>query len=204
MNADTHALRRLRRSRRLLAAALATSAATLPFPAWMAVAAPAAAIASDTIVLGPAQLQSAAEPAFPRKEEWLGGLATLTLSRPVVAIPAGSDRIQLDLDYAVALAGSGNGQQGRFRVASGLRYDPMTRGLHLDRPELLDLQGGGSGERLDGETRGMVSALLQEYAQDEPIYRLDADTLAQIPGSLAADAIRIQDGQVRLRLNRTE
>jgi len=89
METDTRTLRRLRRSRRLLAAALAASTAALPFPAWLAHAEPAAAIAADSLTLTPAQLQSAAEPAFPRKETWLGGLARLTLSRPVIAIPAG-------------------------------------------------------------------------------------------------------------------
>jgi len=199
MDTDTRTLRRLRRSRRLLAAALAASAATLPFSARIAHADPPAAIAADTLTLTPAQLQSAAEPAFPRKEAWLGGLARLTLSRPVIAIPVGGNRIQMDLDYAASLAGSG-GRQGRFRVASGLRYDPATHGLHLERPELLDLQDGGQNKPMDTQTREMVNTLLEQYAQDEPIYRLDAEALAQIPGTLSADAIRIQDGQVHLRL----
>jgi len=199
MNTDTCTLRRLRRSRRLLAAALAASTATLPFSAWLAHAQAPAAIAADSLTLTPAQLQSAAEPAFPRKEAWLGGLARLTLSRPVIAIPAGGNRIQMDLDYDASLAGSGS-HQGRFRVASGLRYDPATRGLHLERPELLELRDGNPGKPMDAQTREMVNSLLEQYAQDEPIYRLDADTLAQIPGTLSADAIRIQDGQVHVRL----
>lgn len=199
METDTRTLRRLRRSRRLLAAALAASTAALPFPAWLAHAEPAAAIVADNLTLTPAQLQSAAEPAFPRKETWLGGLARLTLSRPVIAIPAGGDRIQMDLDYDASLAGSGN-RQGRFRVASGLRYDPATQGLHLERPELMDLQADGQGKPMDAQTREMINGLLEQYAQDEPIYRLDAEALAQIPGTLSSDAIRIQDGQVHLRL----
>lgn len=204
MNADLNALRRLRRSRRLLAAALAASVATLPFPALFAANTPIQAPASNQLALTSAQLQTAAEQAFPREEEWLGGLATMTLSRPQVAIPVDGDRIQLDLDYDVAVAGSGQGERGRLRVASGLRYNPMTRGLHLDRPALLDLQSQGKGSALGGETREMVNALLQQYTQEEPIYRLDAETLAQIPGNLGADAIRIQGGQVHLRLDAGE
>lgn len=201
MDADTRTLRRLRRSRRLLAAALAAGVTALPFPDRPALAAQVTAPAPGTLALDAAQLQSAAEPAFPRSEKWLGGLATLTLSQPRIAIPGGGDRIQLDLDYQVALA-TGDSERGRFRVASGLRYDPATRGLHLLEPELQSLQADGHAGALDERTRGMLNAMLEDYARKEPIYRLDAETLAQVPGTLGADAVRIRDGQVHVTIAR--
>lgn len=203
MNASLYTLNRLRNSRRILAAALAASVAASPFPATLMAAQTAPQEqAIDSVTVTPEQLQSAVEQGFPRKEEWLGGVATLTLSRPRIAIPLHQDRIQLDLDYRIDLSLEGRQESGQLRVASGLRYDPATRGLHLQNPELLELRDASREPAVDEQTRGLLNALMQDYAKDQPVYRLDAVQLAQIPGNPGADAIHIEGGQVHLRLAR--
>ncbi len=201
MNASLYTLKRLRNSRRVLAAALAASVAAAPFLATlMATQAATHEQAIDALTVTPAQLQSVVEQGFPREEEWLGGVATLTLSRPRIAIPLEQARIHLDLDYRIEVSLDGREEQGQLRVASGLRYNPATRGLHLQNPELLDLRNANRDPAVDEQTRGLINALLQDYAKDEPVYRLDAAQLAQIPGNPGADAIRIEGGNVHLRL----
>lgn len=196
-----YTLKRLRRSRRALAFALAASVAAMPFPALLSAQEATVQTTADGFAVGPQQLQSAAESQFPREESLLGGLAELTFSKPAVAIPTPGDRIQLDLDYALSLKLDGREDRGRLRVASGLRYDPGTRGLHLQNPEVLDVKSASGAGQIDAQTRSLISALLQDYAKDEPLYRLDAEMLAQVPGTLGADAIRIENGQVRLKLH---
>lgn len=200
MNADLYTFKRLRRSRRALALALAATVATLPFPALVSAQEPAIQQTADGFAVGASQLQAAAVSQFPRTESLLGGLAELTFRQPAVAIPVPGNRIQLDLDYALESSLQQSHEQGRLRVLSGLRYDPAGRGLHLSNPEVVSVRGKSGDERVDEQTRGLINALLQDYAKDEPLYRLDAETAAQIPGTLTADAIRIENGQVHLKL----
>jgi len=42
--------------------------------------------------------------------------------------------------------------------------------------------------------------LIREYANSRPLYRLTDEDLAQVPGTLSADSLRIDDGHVELRL----
>lgn len=178
----------------VLTHALLLFTAIAAMPAWAADAQPA------TLRFNAAQLQDAAEAGFPMQRDLLEGFATLTLSAPKVRIPVPGERIQLELDYDVKLAGSSSAEAGRFTVASGVRYDPATRGLHLSDPQLQDFTQTSSRTGLDAGTRGMVNALMQEYARSRPLYQLTADDLAQVPGQLTADSLRVRDGQVELQL----
>ena len=45
--------------------------------------------------------------------------------------------------------------------------------------------------------------LIREYADTRPLYRLTDDDLAQVPGTLSADAVRIRDGHVLITLQPT-
>lgn len=169
--------------------------------AWLA---SALALANDsapaTLRFNAAQLQSAAEAGFPLQRDLLEGFATLSLRQPKVEIPAPGNRIRLGLEYDVALVTGGKAESGHFTVTSGLRYDPATRGLHLTDPQLLDFQAQSSRAGIDAGTRGMVNALMQDYARDRPLYQLTEEDLAQVPGSLSEDSLRIDDGHVELRL----
>ena len=156
--------------------------------------------ASTTLRFNAAQLQSAAEAGFPMERDLLEGFATLSLRQPKVDIPAPGDRIRLGLEYDVALVTGGKAESGRFTVISGLRYDPATRGLHLTDPQLQDFQAQSSRAGIDAGTRGTVNALMQDYARDRPLYQLTEEDLAQVPGPLSEDSLRINDGHVELRL----
>ncbi|MEL1263695.1 DUF1439 domain-containing protein [Pseudoxanthomonas putridarboris] len=153
-----------------------------------------------TLRFDAAQLQAAAEGGFPLQRDLLEGFATLSLSQPKVRIPVPGERVQLELDYDVELLTSRSAETGRFTVSSGLRYDPATRGLHLADPQLQDFQTLSSRGGLDAGTRGVVNALMQDYARDRPLYQLTEEELAQVPGQLTAQSLRVEDGQVVLRL----
>ncbi len=127
------------------------------------------------------QIQRRLDRSFPRQFDQLGGLVTATLSRPRLSLGEGDERLRLDFDIAVEAIGAGNVASGQFALASGLRYDPATRGLHLDQPEILRVDLPGAGNLMKGGTRGLLNALLSEYAREEPVYRIDNDVLDRLP-----------------------
>lgn len=146
------------------------------------------------------QLQAAARSGFPVEHELLEGFASLTLTDPQVRIPVPGERLQLQMDYDVMLANGDRLENGNVVVSSGLRYDPGTRGLHLVDPQLEHVGTGAAGRGLPGGSREALQQLIREYANSRPLYRLTDEDLAQVPGTLSAESLRIDDGHVELRL----
>lgn len=164
---------------------------------------PAMASAADTsnvLRFDAAQLQTAARSGFPVEHALLEGFASLTLSDPQVRIPKPGERLNLQMNYDVVLANGDRLENGNVVVSSGLRYDPGTRGLHLVDPVLEHVGTGAAGRGLPGGSREALQDLIREYANTRPLYRLSDDDLAQVPGTLAADAVSIADGQVVITL----
>lgn len=147
------------------------------------------------------RLQAAAQAGFPMEESLLEGFASLTLSDPDVRIPTPGERVRLQMNYDIALATGERLEYGNVVVSSGLRYDPATRGLHLVDPQLEHLGTGAGGRGLPGGSREVLQDLIREYARTRPLYQLSAEDLAQVPGTLTADALRIRDGHVELTLD---
>ncbi|MBD9479602.1 DUF1439 domain-containing protein [Pseudoxanthomonas sp. PXM02] len=158
------------------------------------------AATDNTLRFTAAQLQSAARAGFPMEQDLLQGFASLTLSDPDVRIPTPGERLQLRMNYDIALVSGERLENGNVVVSSGLRYDPGTRGLHLVDPQLEHLGTGAGGRGLPGGSREVLQDLIREYAQTRPLYRLTDEDLAQVPGTLSAESLRIRDGHVELQL----
>lgn len=146
------------------------------------------------------QLQRHLNNRFPREFDKLGGLVSATLSNPQLSIPPGDRRLRLDFDIGVRALGAGEVSQGHFALASSLRYDPATQGLHLLNPEIIDLDVPGSGSLLKGGTRELINAVLTEYAASEPVYRIDSDVLDRLPAAKRIGTTSIEDGRVVVKL----
>ncbi|WP_165967344.1 DUF1439 domain-containing protein [Luteimonas aestuarii] len=155
---------------------------------------------NDRVALAPPQLQRYLDQHYPRSFDRLGGLVTVTLENPRLSIPAGDTRLRLDFDVGVGALGSRN-DNGRISLASGLRYDPGTQGLHLDAPELLqfDIPGAGS---MQGGARGIVNSLMAELSRNEPVYRLEPDLLSKLPAGRRVGDVAIERGTVVVHLDR--
>ena len=146
------------------------------------------------------QLQSQLDRKFPRDYRKLGGLLSFSLMNPRLTLPGGG---RLHLAFDIGMGGPGGSPRtpsGRFEVESGLRFDPGTRGLHLVDPHLEHLGSAAGGRGLPGGSRDVLQDLIREYARTRPLYRLSAEDLAQVPGTLTADSLRIRDGHVELQL----
>jgi hypothetical protein len=154
----------------------------------------------DRVSFTAAQLQHYLDGRFPRDYDKLGGLVTLTVLHPRLSIPAGSDRLQLDFDVGVGTMGHpSQTPSGHLAIASGLRFDPQTRGLHLDQPTLESAEMPALGA-LGGTGRDLVNRWLADYARDEPVYRFDQNLWERLEARRIA-ATRIEDGQVVIHLD---
>ncbi len=147
------------------------------------------------------QLQRYLDQRFPRDYDKLGGLVTLSVLNPRLSIPPGSHRLRLDFDIGFgALGRDSRTPSGHLALASGLRFDPGTRGLHLDDPtiESLDVPQLGGGMNTTG--RELVNRWLADYSRQEPVYRFD-DSLLQRLQSRRIGATTIDNGLVTVHLD---
>jgi len=154
----------------------------------------------DRVSFTAAQLQHYLDGRFPRDYDKLGGLVTLTVLHPRLSIPAGSDRLRLDFDVGVGTMGHpGQAPSGHLAIASGLRFDPQTRGLHLDQPTLESADVPALGA-LGGTGRDLINRWLADYARNEPVYRFDQNLWERLEARRIS-ATRIEDGQVVIHLD---
>jgi hypothetical protein len=160
-----------------------------------------AELLGNQIALGAPQLQGYLDTRFPQDYDKLGGLVTLTVLHPRLSIPPGSHRLRLDFDVGFGALGR-NSQQpaGHFAVASGLRFDARSLGLHLDQPTLESVDVPSLGGAMGGTGRELISRWLADYARNEPIYKFD-DSLLQRLGARRIGATTIDNGQVIVHLD---
>ena len=160
------------------------------------------ALLGNQVTFTAPQLQGYLDHRFPRDYDKLGGLVTLSLLNPRLSIPQGSSRLQLDFD--IGLGGMGRNSRtpaGHFALQSGLRFDPNTRGLHLDNPAIMHVDVPGLGGRMNDNARSLLNRWLVGYARDEPIYQLDDNLLGRLAGRRIGQTT-IDNGLVTLHLDR--
>lgn len=146
------------------------------------------------------QLQAQLDRKFPRDYRKLGGLVSISLLNPRLSLPGGG---RLHLEFDIGLAGMGGGSRnpsGHLIVESGLRFDAGTHGLHMDNPEIVDVNVPTLGGVMNGTARGMLNSWLLDYARDEPVYRLDDSTFGRI-AARRIERVDIDTGVITLKLD---
>lgn len=160
---------------------------------------PVQALFGDEVSFSQAQLQASLDRTFPKRYERLGGLLEVRLTNPRLRLPAGSQRLAMDVDIDVDGLGRMNERDGTLTLTSGLRFDAATRGLHLDAPTIDRLDMPALGGTLGGSARGLLNDWLADYARDEPVHRFD-DSLVERLGARRINATRIDNGRIVLDL----
>jgi len=148
------------------------------------------------------KLQSYLDRHYPREYDQLGGLVTLTVLNPQLAIPKNGTRLHLDFD--VGLEGMGmrsDRPAGHFAITSGLRFDARTNALYLEEPELESAELPLVGSRMNATGRDLINGWLRDYARAEPVYRLDAEMTEKLGERRVAGTL-IQNGKVVIKLDR--
>jgi hypothetical protein len=160
------------------------------------------ALLGDEVSFTQLQLQHSIDRNFPKHYDKLGGLVSMTLMNPRLSIPQDSDRLRLDFDIGLGALGSDSSQpSGHFALSSALRYDPGTRGLHLDRPMIENVDVPAMGGVMNSSSRALLNAWLGDYARQEPVYRFDNSLLDRL-GSRRIGTTEISNGQVTVHLDR--
>ena len=149
--------------------------------------------------VGAGDVQQYLDSSFPRTQDALGGLIALTMSHPQLSLPAG-ERLNLGMDVALATAGGAPARLGTVKLSSGLRYDQQTQGFHLQQPSMDDFVPAQQGARLDSRTRSLLNAWLTDYAQREPIYKIDP-AVAGLLGTLQVQSAQVKDGRLQVTFN---
>ena len=176
-------------------------AAALAFAAGLALAGcstfdAVSALLGNQVNFTQPQLQQALDRNFPKHYDKLGGLVSMTLLNPRLSIPEGSSRLRLDFDLGIGALGTDSSRpSGHFALTSALRYDPATRGLHLQDPALEQVNVPALGGIMNSSARGLLNDWLAGYARDEPVYRFDNSLLDRL-GSRRIGRTDIEDGQV--------
>lgn len=162
----------------------------------------AQALIGNQVAFSATQLQTYLDRQYPRDYAQLGGLATLRVMSPRVAIPKADTRLHLDFDVGIDGFGlDGDRPAGHFAVTSGLRYDARTSALYLDEPELESAELPVLGNRMNATGRELINGWLRDYARSEPVYRVDPELKAKLGERRIAGTL-VQDGRVVIKLDR--
>lgn len=162
----------------------------------------AQALLGNQVAVSAAQLQTYLDRQYPRDYPQLGGLATLRVMNPRVAIPKDDTRLHVDFDVGIdGLGLDGDSPAGHFAVTSGLRYDTRTSALYLDAPELESAELPVLGNRMNATGREFINGWLRDYARSEPVYRVDPGLKAQLGERRIAGTL-VQDGRIVIKLDR--
>ena len=146
------------------------------------------------------QLQAQLDPKFPRDYKKLGGLLSFSLLNPRLSLPGGG-RLKLEFDLGIgAMGNASRNPSGHFALESGLRFDPGTRGLHMDQPQIVSVDVPALGGVMNDSARSMLNSWLLDYAREEPVYRLDDTTLGRM-ASRRIQRVDIDPGTITLRLD---
>ena len=146
------------------------------------------------------QLQSQLDRKFPRDYRKLGGLVSFSLLNPRLSLPGGG-RLKLDFDLGIgAMGNASRNPSGHFALESGLRFDPGSRGLHLDNPEIVSVDVPALGGVMNDSARAALNSWLLDYAREEPVYRLDDSTFGRI-ASRRIQRVDIDSGLITLRMD---
>ncbi len=159
----------------------------------------APSVSGRQLSVGATDVQQYLDGSFPRTQDALGGLIAMTLSHPRLTLPQGS-RLDLGFDVAMATAGGTPAPLGKVKLSSGLRYDTQTQGFHLQEPTVDDFTPANNGGKLDSRTRSLLNAWLADYAQREPIYKIDPSVGALL-GALQVQSAQVENGKLVVTFN---
>ena len=156
----------------------------------------AQAVLGNQLALTAPQLQGFLDQRFPRDYDKAGGAVRLSLLNPRLSIPQGGTRLRLDFDVGIGMLGrDSRTPAGHFAVASGLRFEPATRGLHLADPTVEAVDIPALGGAMNATGRDLINRWLADYSRDEPVYRFDDGLFAQL-GHRRIESTSIERGLV--------
>ena len=148
-----------------------------------------------TIEIDQAQLQQRLDARFPQKHCTMM-VACLTLSRPVVSLTDGSQRIGLAADVSVQLGR--REMPGKVAFSGVLRYVRYQGDFFLDDVQIDNFSLSGFPPELVQVVKLRGPAALRRSLEGHPIYTLRGDTTRSALATLAVRDVHVVDGKLRV------
>ncbi len=125
-------------------------------------------------------------------EGMFGGVVTLL--DPVVAGKSGSDKLAIGSNFSFKTSLLPQVIKGGVSLASGIRYEPSSKSLYLDNPEVQEMTLGNTklSKYISKEKREMITGLLVKALKQEKIYTLDKNDYK----TGFVKSVQVNDGKV--------
>jgi len=179
--------------RRWLGAAAAVVAA-----AWLA----ACGSFGNEYTFSQRQLQSALERKFPFNKRYLE-LFDIQLANPQLTLDPARNRVNVQFDATVdnKLFFS-HALTGRFALGSGLRYDPGTRSVVLEDPQVHQFDVQGLPGQFSRQFNALGGILAEQLLQGYALYTFRPDELRVAGTSVEPGTITVLPDGINVKINR--
>ena len=132
---------------------------------------------------------------FPLKEK--RSLGTIEIADPTVLGKQGSNKLNIGTAFNFTNMLIPKGIGGSLKLTSGVRFDPKTQNLYLEKPmvEELKFQDFSLAKYLTASMRQSIGMIIAQTIAKKPIYNIKK---AGVVGSSLVRGIDVRNGQIFL------
>lgn len=182
------------RRRWLAAAGLATLAAT----GWLA----GCNAFRTEYTFSQSQLQSALERKFPFNKRYME-LFDIQLANPQLTLDSARNRVTVAFDATIDnRLFFRQPLTGRFALDSALRYDPPSRSLVLQDPEVKQFDVQGMPSQFSRQLNALGGILSEQLLQGYPLYTFKPEELRLAGASVEPGTITVLPDGINVKINR--
>lgn len=155
----------------------------------------------DSFSFSDHEMQQALQSRFPVEKSYLG-LVDLTLTHPQVSSDPVSQRLALQLDALVNIAGVDHPVTGHFILDGQLQYDSDRKAIVLHQPALQQATINGLSPASAGLLRQAAGFAISEKLDGAVLYQLNNDDLHLLGTQVAPQRIEVTDDGVVVHVAR--
>ncbi|UZN50293.1 DUF1439 domain-containing protein [Cupriavidus cauae] len=184
-------------SRRRWLAACGTAALTVSVTAWLA----GCGWVGNEYTFSQSQLQAALERKFPFSQRYM--LFDIQLANPQLLLDPQRNRVSITFDATLDnRLFFREAMKGRFALDSALRYDPSTRSLVLQDPEVKQFDVAGLPQQYSRQLNALGGILAEQLLQDYPLYTFKPDELKFGGTRVEPGTITVLPDGINVKINR--
>lgn len=148
------------------------------------------------------RVQESVAKKFPQDHD-LKGIATLTMTNPVIDLKGTDNRIHLDTDLALARPGIPLTMKGHARTSGTIRYEQAKHTFYMTdvRIEKIDIPMRLLSAERKKSLVDLTNAALQGSLKDIPIYTLET-SVSQSAADNLLKSVTIKDGKLQINMGK--
>jgi len=129
-----------------------------------------------------------------------GMLINVTLSDPQLSLEAAANRVAIAATVSIASALLPQPVDGQITISSALRYDPPTRTLYLEQPDVEHIALEGVNGQDAEHLQRIGAAVGRELLQDQPLHTFRAKDLTVGLKTYEIGAITVHEDGISVQL----